>query len=82
MRLKAPPALPKGDRGAQNLAHKDRAAVAAYALGEDYHDVIKKTLEAHHQRPVQIRFSVNENLFTEDKRSTIAQFDPAAGGAF
>jgi epoxyqueuosine reductase len=28
------------------LAHKDRAAVAAYALGKDYHDVIKKKLKA------------------------------------
>src|SRR5271170_4148497 len=27
------------------LAHKDRAAVAAYALGKDYHDVIKKKLK-------------------------------------
>ena len=27
------------------LAHKDRAAVAAYALGKDYHDVIKKRLK-------------------------------------
>ena len=27
------------------LAHKDRAAVAAYALGRDYHDVIKKRLK-------------------------------------
>ena len=27
------------------LAHKDRAAVASYALGKDYHDVIKKRLK-------------------------------------
>jgi epoxyqueuosine reductase len=27
------------------LAHQDRAAVAAYALGKDYHDVIKKRLK-------------------------------------
>ncbi len=27
------------------LAHKERAAVAAYALGKDYHDVIKKRLK-------------------------------------
>jgi epoxyqueuosine reductase len=27
------------------LTHKDRAAVAAYALGKDYHDVIKKRLK-------------------------------------
>jgi epoxyqueuosine reductase len=27
------------------LAHKDRAAVAAYALGKDYHDVIRKKLK-------------------------------------
>jgi epoxyqueuosine reductase len=27
------------------LAHKDRAAVAAYALGKDYHDIIKKRLK-------------------------------------
>jgi len=29
----------------ETLAHKDRAAVAAYALGKDYHDVIKKRLK-------------------------------------
>ncbi len=27
------------------LAHRDRAAVASYALGKDYHDVIKKRLK-------------------------------------
>src|ERR1700722_3403414 len=27
------------------LAHKDRAAVASYALGKDYHDIIKKRLK-------------------------------------
>jgi len=27
------------------LAHKDRAAVASYALGKDYHDIIKKKLK-------------------------------------
>ena len=29
----------------ETLAHKDRAAVASYALGKDYHDVIKKRLK-------------------------------------
>jgi epoxyqueuosine reductase len=27
------------------LAHKDRAAIATYALGKDYHDVVKKRLK-------------------------------------
>jgi epoxyqueuosine reductase len=28
------------------LRHKDRAAIAAYALGKDYHDIVKKRLKA------------------------------------
>jgi epoxyqueuosine reductase len=28
------------------LSHKDRAAISAYAQGEDYHDVVKKKLKA------------------------------------
>ncbi len=35
---------PEGDPMA-GLAHKDRGVVAAYALGKDYHDVVKKRMK-------------------------------------